>query len=275
MGEQLMDVDEEQEETEEKTKKTEKKRKGKGKAKKGAEKDDDDEEVETYELINGENRCRTCMRDDTECRVKTGALVRWREQVEAGRVMARAPSGTSCERCNTILKKPCNFLGTADLREKMAVRRAELAEERKKVKVKKETAEVKTGAVAGGSGASGSKRKAGVVELPPAKKKRATEPEVTEGEFRTRMLATAERLADAVEFIHHDLQLHTMLLQRNVAMKEAVAPWGDLPWETWVWGRREGTEMQDEDAEWLEAEEEEESEEELEEEGAEEELGKK
>jgi hypothetical protein len=110
--------------------------------------------------------------------------------------------------------------------------------------------------------------KAGAVELPPAKKKRATEPEVTEGEFRTRMLAAAERLADVVEFIHHDLQLHTVLLQRNVAMKEAVVAWGDLPQETWVWGRREGTEMQDEDAEWLEAEE-------SEEEGAEEESGKK
>jgi hypothetical protein len=182
-----MDVDEEQEETEEKTKKTEKKKKGKGKVKKGAEEDDDEEEVETYELINRENRCRTCMRDDTECRVKAGALIRWWEQVEAGQVTARAPSGTSCERCNMILKKPCDFPGTADLQEKMVVRRAELAEERKKVK--KETAEVKTGAVAGGSGASGSKRKAGAVELPPAKKKRATEPEVTEGEFRTRMLA--------------------------------------------------------------------------------------
>jgi hypothetical protein len=269
-GEQPMDVDEKPETTEEKTKKT--KKKGKGKAKKEAE-EDDDEEVEAYELINGENRCRTCMRDDTECRVKAGALVRWREQVEAGRVTARAPSGTSCERCNTILKKPCDFLGTADLREKMAVRRAELAEERKKVK--KETAEMKTGAVAGGSGASGSKRKAGAVELPPAKKKRATEPEVTEGEFRTRMLAAAERVADAVEFIHHDLQLHTVLLQRSVAMKEAVAARGDLPRETWVWGRREGTEMQDEDEEWLEAEEEEGSEEESEEEGAEEESGKK
>jgi hypothetical protein len=268
-----MDVDEEQEETEEKTKKTEKKKKEKGKAKKGAEEVDNDKEVETYELINGEDRCRTCIRDDTECRVKAGALVRWREQVEAGRVTAWAPLGTSCERCNTILKKLCDFPGTADLREKMAVRRAELAEERKKVK--KETAEMKTGVVAGGSGASGSKRKAGAVELPPAKKKRATEPEVMEGEFCTRMLAAAERVADVVEFIHHDLQLHTVLLQWSVVMKEAVAAWGDLPRETWVWGRREGTEMQDEDEEWLEVEEEEGLEEELEEEGVEEELGKK
>jgi hypothetical protein len=79
-----------------------------------------------------------------------------------------------------------------------------------------------------------------------------------------------------VEFIHHDLQLHTVLLQRSVVMKEVVAARGDLPRETWVWGRREGTEMQDEDAEWLEAEEEEESEEESEEEeGLEEVSGEK
>jgi hypothetical protein len=171
------------------------------------------------------------------------------------------------------LKKPCDFPGTADLREKVAERKAELAEEKKKMK--KETAEVKTGAVASGSGASGSKQKGGVVEQPPAKKKKVAELEVTEGEFRTQMLAAAVRIADAVEWIHHDLQLHTMLLQWNVVMKEAVAAWGDLLRETWVWGWRAGTEMPDEDGEWLEAEEESEEESEEEEEGPEVESGKK
>jgi hypothetical protein len=226
-----MDVDEEPEMTEEKTKKT--KKKGKGKAKKETEEDDNDEEVEAYELINGENRCRTCVQDNTECRVNVQAIVRWQEQVEAGQVTARAPSGTSCERCNRVLKKPCDFLGTTDLREKIAEQKAELAEEKKKVK--KETAEAKKGGIAGGSGASSSKQKTVAVELPPAKKKKvAAEPEVTEGEFRTWMLAAAERVANVVEFIHHDLQLHTVLLQWNVAMKEAVVAWGDLPRETWV-----------------------------------------
>jgi hypothetical protein len=143
-------------------------------------------------------------------------------------------SGTSCERCNTVLKKLCNFPGTTDLRGKTAEQKAELAEEKKRGK--KETAETK-GVVAGGLEVSGSKRKGVAVELPLAKKKKVTPtPEVTEGEFCRRMLAAAERVAVVVEFIHHDLQLHTVLLQQNVAMKEVAAAQGDLPREPWVWG---------------------------------------
>ena len=52
--------------------------------------------------------------------------------MEAGKVTARAPTGTSCKRCNTVLKRPCLFPGTANLREAVNKKKAELAAKKKK-----------------------------------------------------------------------------------------------------------------------------------------------
>jgi len=106
-GDGLIDVDRTAEE-EEKTKK----KKNKGKGKQTAE----DEEEEEMELVGGAARCRACVQDNEQCRINTRAILRWQTNVEAGRVTARAPTGTSCQRCNTSLHRPCDLPGTTDLR---------------------------------------------------------------------------------------------------------------------------------------------------------------
>ncbi len=55
--------------------------KGKEKAKKDEEDGEDGEGVR-LELVSGKNRCRTCVRDDAECRINSDAITRWRENVE-------------------------------------------------------------------------------------------------------------------------------------------------------------------------------------------------
>ena len=97
-GDGPMDVDRMAEE-EEKTKK----KKNNGKGKQTAE----DEDEEEMELVGGAGRCHACVRDNEQCRINTRAILRWRTNVEAGRVTARAPTGTSCQRCNTSLHRPC------------------------------------------------------------------------------------------------------------------------------------------------------------------------
>ena len=228
--------------------KKEEKKKGKGKQKNGEE-DEEEEEEEKYSLVSGDLRCRACVKDDARCRVNTAALLRWREKVAAGRVTARAPAGTSCDRCNTVLKKPCDLPGTADLREKVAQRKAELAEGKKgKAEGKKEPAEVKKREVRGGSEASGSKRKAVEVEMPPRKKAKhgeEVEKEMSEGEYRKRLLSVLGRVASGVEkmgklerrvdAIHLDLQLQNVLLQRLVATQEGLVAKGKMPVQEWGW----------------------------------------
>ena len=93
------------------------------------------------------------------------------------------------------MKKPCEFPGTADLREAVAQRKVEMAEEKKKKKLEgKMKAEVKKGGVRGGSEASGSKQKASSVEvvMPPWKKVRQ-DAEMTEGQFCASVAATLGR----------------------------------------------------------------------------------
>ncbi len=217
-------------------------KKGKEKAKKDEE-DGENGEGKKMELVSGKNRCRTCVRDKAECRIDSDAITRWREHVQAGKVTARAPAGTSCERCHDFLKKPCEFPGTADLREAVAQRKAEIAEEKKKKTVEGKTkAEVKKGGVRGGSEASGSKRKASSVEvvMPPRKKVRQNA-EMTEGQFRASVAATlgrvavaAERTATQLDSVRLSLHLQNMLLQRFVATQEgAAAATGQLPTESW------------------------------------------
>jgi hypothetical protein len=172
--------------------------------------------------------------------------------VEDGKVTARAPAGTSCQRCNTVLKKPCELPGTADLREKVEDRKVELAEARKrKPEVKKEP-EVKK-VVRGGSEASGSKRKQVEVELPPRKKAKMVagveavavveaEAEMTEGEYRTQKLKVLGRMARAVEKLEHgmedirlEVQVQNFLLQRYIATREGPLANLSLPTQEELW----------------------------------------
>jgi hypothetical protein len=93
------------------------------------------------------------MKDDVQCHVNTTAILRWRERVKEGKVTACAPTGTSCERCNTSLKRTCELPETTDLWEKVNEKKAELAAWKKKADAeKKEGAETKA--------PGGSKRKA-------------------------------------------------------------------------------------------------------------------
>ena len=70
-------------------------------------------------MVGGSGRCCMCVKDDVQCHVNTTAILQWRECAEEGKVTAHAPTGTSCERCNTSLKRTCELPGTADLREKV------------------------------------------------------------------------------------------------------------------------------------------------------------
>ena len=63
------------------------------KGKEKAKKDDEEEEEEKFELVSGTNRCRTCVRDDAPCRINSVAITCWWENIEAGKVTARAPAG--------------------------------------------------------------------------------------------------------------------------------------------------------------------------------------
>jgi len=110
-----MDVDKLTEEDKKK-----KKKKGKGKEKQTA---DDKEEEKEMELVGGTARCCACVRDGEQCHINMQAILRWRTSVEAGKVTARAPTGTSCQRCNTSLHRPCDLPGTADLWAKVNKRR--------------------------------------------------------------------------------------------------------------------------------------------------------
>ena len=100
-GDGPMDVDR----TGEEEKKKKKKNKGKGKQ------TVEDKEEEEMELVGGAGRCYACVRDNAQCRVNTQAILRWQASVEVGRVTARAPTGTSCLRCNTSLHRPCDLPG--------------------------------------------------------------------------------------------------------------------------------------------------------------------
>ena len=214
--------------------------KGKEKAKKD---DNKEEEEEKFELVSGANRCRTCVRDDAPCRINSVAITRWRENIDAGKVTARAPAGTSCERCHDFLKKQCEFPGTADLRKAVAQRKAEIAEGKEKKRAEgKKKAEAKKGGVRGGSEASGSKRKAPSVEVVmPPRKKTKQEAELTEGQFRAsvaatlgRVAAASERTATHLDSVRMSLHLQNMLLQLFVATQEReAAATGQLPTESW------------------------------------------
>ena len=239
-GADPMVVDEESaEETDEEKKEKKTKRKQK-------EKEKEKREEDRYELVSGGNRCRTCVRDNQACRINADAIIRWRERVEAGRVTVRAPSGTSCERCHTFLKKPCEFLGTADLREKVAQKKAELAEAKKgkAPEVKKSAeAEERSEPVA-----SGSKRTRAAVEvvMPPRKRARVELPELTEGQFRAQLIALLGRVADGVEVvgkraaemeeIRRQMSLQTTLLHRLVSAREGeMEAYGEVQAQDWVW----------------------------------------
>jgi len=117
LGARPMVVDEP---TEEEQKKKKKKNKGKEKQTVGNE-----EEEEEMELVGGAAHCCACVRDGAQCQVNTWA------SVKAGRVTARAPTGTLCD-----------LLGTMDLQEKVNEKKAELAAEEAKADAKKKLAEV-------------------------------------------------------------------------------------------------------------------------------------
>jgi len=173
-GDGLMDVDRTAEE--EKMKK----KKNKGKGKQTAE----DKEEEEMELVGSAGRCHACVWDNAQCHVNT------RASVEAGQVTARAAMGTSCLRCNTSLHRPCDLLGTRDLRKKVNTKKAEIAAEKAKADAEKEAAGGEEVKVAGRSkqkgteetqAASGSKRRRVVVEVELQNKPQ----ELTEGEWNS------------------------------------------------------------------------------------------
>jgi len=230
-GDGPMDMDRMAEE--EKTKK--KKNKGKGKQ------TVEDEEEEEMELVGGAGRCRACVRDNEQCHVNTRAILRWRASVEAGRVTTRAPTGTSCQRCNTSLHRPCDLPGTADLRKKVNERKAEIAAKKAKAEAEKELAEVEVEKVASGlkrkaaeetGAASGSKRRKVTVEVDPRKKKSTKE--LTEGEFCLRMVELMGMLVGEAEEINQGITLSNILRQRSLALWEGLAAEGRLPLEPWV-----------------------------------------
>jgi len=104
-------------------------------------------------------------------------------------VTARAPTSTSCQRCNTSLHRPCDLPGTADLRAKVNKRKAEVAAEKAEAEAKKKATGGEEEKAASGSkwksteetgATSGSKWRKVVVEVD-ARKKKAKE--LTEGEF--------------------------------------------------------------------------------------------
>jgi len=182
-GDRPMDVDRTAEE--EKTKK----KKNKGKGKQTAE----DEEEEEMELVGGAARCHACMQDNEQCRVNMQA------SVEAGRVTARAPTGTSCLRCNTSLHRPCDLPGTHDLWKKVNARKAEIATEKAKAAAGGEEVKVAGGSKRKGTeepqAASRSKRRRVVVEVEPRNKPQ----ELTEGEFHLRVVELMGMLVDEVK----------------------------------------------------------------------------
>jgi len=102
-------------------------------------------------LVGGVARCCNCVQDRTECRVNTRAIIQGRTSVKAGRVTARAPTGTSCLRCNMSLHRLCDLPRTADLWEKVNAKRAMLATEKTKAEAEKKSAEVEEKKVASGS----------------------------------------------------------------------------------------------------------------------------
>jgi len=108
--------------------------------------------------------------------------------------------------------------------------------------------------------ASGLKRRRVVVEVEPWNKPQ----ELTEGEFRLRVVELMGMLVDEVNGVRHGLSLHNVLQQRSLCAREGLVPKGDLPVETFVYDGRVrvwGTEM-----EWVVGETDEESSEEEEEE---------
>jgi len=244
--------------------KKKKKKKNKGKGKQTVE----DEEEEEMELVGGAGRCHACVRDNAQCRVNMWAILRWRASIEAGRVTARAPMGTSCLRCNTSLHRPCDLPGTRDLRKKVNAKKAEIAAEKAKADTGKEAAGGEEVKVAGGlkwkgteekQATSGSKRRRVVVEVEPRNKPH----KLTEGEFRLQVVELMGMLVDEVKGVRHGLSLHNVL-QRSLCAREGLVPQGDLPVETfvydgrvWVWGT---------ETEWVAGETDEESSEEEEEE---------
>jgi len=214
-----------------------KKKKNRGKGKQTAE----DEETEEWELVGGVACCRACVWHGEQCRVNTWAILRWRTSVEAGRVTARAPTGTSCQRCNTSLHRPCDLPGTADLQKKVNERKAEIAAKKAKEEAEKEIVEVEVEKVASGSKrkvaeetgvARGSKRRKVTVEVDLRKKKSTKE--LTEGEFRLRMVELMGMLVGEVEEINQGITLSNVLRQRSLALREGLAAEGRLPLEPWV-----------------------------------------
>jgi len=151
-------------------------------------------------------------------------------------VTARAPTGTSCQRCNTSLHRPCDLLGTADLQKKVNERKVEIATKKAKAEAEKELAEVEVEKVASGSkrkaaeetgAASGSKRRKVTVEVDLRKKK--TTKELTEGEFRLRVVELMGMLVGEAEEINQGITLSNVLRQRSLALWEGLAAEGRLP----------------------------------------------
>jgi len=80
--------------------------------------------------------------------------------------------------------------------------------------------------------ASGSKRRKVTVEVDPWKKKSTKE--LTEGEFRLRVVELMGMLVGEAEEINQGLTLSNVLRQRSLALWEGLAAEGRLPLEPWV-----------------------------------------
>ena len=141
------------------------------------------------------------------------------------------------------LHRLCDLPGTHDLQKKVNMRKAEIAAEKTKVDAEKAAAGGEEVKVAGRSkrkgteetqAASGLKRRRVVVEVEPWNKPQ----ELTEGEFRLRVVELMGMLVDEVNGVRHGLSLHNVLQQRSLCAREGLVPKGDLPVETFVYDSR-------------------------------------
>ena len=139
----------------------------------------------------------------------------------------------------------CELPGTADLREKVNEKKAELATRKKKADAeKKEGGEMKA---PGGSkrkaaddgGSAGPSRKRLYVEVEPRKKTRTAEEyekeELTEGEYRAAVVRLLGQLVEEANGINRGVVLHNVLQQRSLAARERLAARGNLPAELWIY----------------------------------------
>ena len=129
-----------------------------------------------WEIVGGDARCPSCIKDGAKCLINTTAIDKWRKEQEKGVVRKRHPPHTSCKRC-LEKKKGCDLPATRELREAQ----------------KNTVPEVAPSIVTTASRASSGRKRFREmeVEMPVplrVKRRRQASPESAEGEFRKELL---------------------------------------------------------------------------------------